>query len=189
MKDLESMLAIVQYSLQLKTIPRMGWLQRGVASAENVAAHAYSTAIIAMILLDKIEQPVDRYKVLAMVLLHDLPEAIVGDIPLPAKQLFPTDPPHLKRQIERAALQRIVDGLETEDEWIALWQESAEKQSPEAQVVADADKLELFAQALWYEQTTHNSRLAEFWRKKPDFHYAVSAEIYEALSQQRRSLS
>ena len=48
-------------------------------SPESVADHTASAAILAWTLLSYSDRNLDKYKVLMMVLFHDLPEAITGD--------------------------------------------------------------------------------------------------------------
>ena len=38
--------------IRLKTVPRLGWLLRGVRVVESVAAHSYGVAFVAMLLTD-----------------------------------------------------------------------------------------------------------------------------------------
>jgi len=62
---------------QLKRIPRSGWLLRGVgpAETESVAEHTCGTALTALFLAELIDEEIDMARLLAMCLLHDLPES------------------------------------------------------------------------------------------------------------------
>lgn len=78
-----------KYELFRKTadIPRTGWLTRGIAAPESVAAHMHGCFLLAYFLLPE-AAPGDGYDkktVLQMLLLHDLGEAVTGDIPRPQK--------------------------------------------------------------------------------------------------------
>jgi putative hydrolase of HD superfamily len=68
----------------LKQVLRTGWLLRGVppSRAENVAAHSHTTAILAYLLALQTKESVDLHQVLLMALIHDAPEAVIGDIPM-----------------------------------------------------------------------------------------------------------
>jgi 5'-deoxynucleotidase YfbR-like HD superfamily hydrolase len=58
-------------------------------------------------------------------------------------------------------------------------------QTFEARLVHDADKIDLYLQALIYEQQSGNLRLAEFWHKPADFHFTQAQAVYEALKRRR----
>ena len=177
------MWAFLYQALTLKQTPRIGWVQRGVVQAESVAAHSYGVALIALALADSRPEWVwDRPKLLTLALLHDLPEAITSDLPAPIKQFLPRiDGESAKTIAERAALAVLTEGLSFGREWQKAWEELVTNQSAEAQLIHDADKLDLYLQAYRYEQETGNQRLDEFWRTKPTFHYPFCQELYEAL--------
>jgi 5'-deoxynucleotidase YfbR-like HD superfamily hydrolase len=64
---------------------------------------------------------------------------------------------------------------------MALWEELHVNETAEARLVHDADKLELFLQALVYEEQTGNRYLDEFWQRSPVFHFAAAEMIYHEL--------
>ncbi|MBK9474633.1 MAG: HD domain-containing protein [bacterium] len=69
---------------RLKTTPRTGWFQRGVPSPESVADHSHGVALISLALLGSVPDKLDRAKVLAMAIAHDLAESVTGDLSLGA---------------------------------------------------------------------------------------------------------
>ena len=71
----------------LKLLPRVGWLQRGIANAESVAEHSFGLAALALI-FTAADDSVDRERVLAMALVHDVAEALIGDLPFSARRLI-----------------------------------------------------------------------------------------------------
>ncbi|KAJ2645945.1 hypothetical protein IWW40_005774, partial [Coemansia sp. RSA 1250] len=62
---------------QLKRTKRTGWVNSGVAAPESIADHMYRMSIMAMLIQDN---ALDRTKCIKMALVHDLAEALVGDI-------------------------------------------------------------------------------------------------------------
>ncbi len=63
---------------KLKEIERSGWVVSGVKKPESVADHSFGVALLVM-LLGK-NKNIDLEKALKMALIHDLGEAITGDI-------------------------------------------------------------------------------------------------------------
>lgn len=68
---------------KLKSVPRHCVTADGVV--ENVAAHSWRTAVMAYLMKDELED-IDTDKVIRMCLLHDIGEAVTGDIPTFEKQ-------------------------------------------------------------------------------------------------------
>lgn len=170
---------------QLKRTARTGWGQRGVVPAEDVAAHSYGVVFTALILAQVIEERVDLGRTLAMAALHDLPEGLTSDIPSPAMHYLPAG---IKIEMERAAMAEILAGTPYQDDLMTLWEELHRAETAEARLVDDADKLDLFLQALMYEQQTGNQQLAEFWAVPHQFYTRPAQAIYDLLRKQRNEL-
>jgi len=69
----------------LKNIVRTGWMLRGIPASigETVAEHSFEASVLAFYLASKLRDKgvnIDVNKVAVLALLHDLPEAITGDI-------------------------------------------------------------------------------------------------------------
>jgi putative hydrolase of HD superfamily len=180
--DVETTLDSLLQGIQLKQTARTGWGQRGVPEAESVASHTFGVAFVVLVLASQMDEPLELGKALAMAILHDLPEALTSDIPTPAWRLMPEG---AKPRAEDQAMRHILDGLAGRDALRALWRELKEDQTAEAHLVHDADKLDLYLQAMRYEQQSGNRRLAEFWHKPAVFHFAQIQVLYDALRQRR----
>lgn len=169
---------------RLKTTPRTGWVQRGVPRAESVADHSHGVAVAALLLLDQVEGALDRARVLTMAVLHDLAESVTGDLSLGASRLLP---PGAKAAAEAGAMDEVGAGLPFFAGWRAVWDEFEAQATPEAQLVRDADRLDLLTQALVYERTTGTRELEEFWTFAPpaSFRLPVSRAIAAALAARR----
>ncbi len=173
---------ILMHGNQLKRTARTGWVQRGVPEAETVAAHSYGAAYTAMVLAELISVNLDLGRVLAMVTLHDLPEALTTDIPRPAWRYMPQGS---KESAEAAALDEILTDVAFAPRWRAWWAELEANVTLEAQLVHDADKLDQYLQAVVYERQTGNRSLAEFWQRPHQFHFPEAQAIYDELRCQR----
>ena len=118
-----------------------------------------------------------------MAVLHDLPESLTSDVPTPAWRLMPEG---AKPLVEGQVMERMLGGAAGGEELIAVWRELHQYESAEARLVGDADKLDLYLQALVYEEQTGNRRLGEFWSKPAEFHFPESRVLYEALLSRRQ---
>lgn len=68
----------------LKELYRTGWKERGISPSETVASHVFGALILALFYLPEKMNKKDGYsksKILRMLLVHDLGEAYIGDIP------------------------------------------------------------------------------------------------------------
>lgn len=165
---------------QLKRTARTGWVQRGVPNAENVAAHSYGVVFTALLLAELIAEPLDVAKLLTMATLHDLPEALTTDIPTPAWRYLPDG---VKTAVERQAMHTLLDKAPVSEKWLPIWEELHQGQSTEARLVHDADKLEMYLQALIYQEQTGNQHLREFWAVPHTFYFPASQAIYDCFRQ------
>ncbi len=181
----DSVLALLLRVIQLKFVPRTGWVMRGISDAESVSDHSFGVAFVALVLSQIVEQPVDTTKLLTIALLHDLPEVVLSDIPSPASDYLS---PSTKTTAERDVLSVLLDELPQREQWRDWWREFEERASIEGRLVHDADRLDMLLQAYVYEQTTGNRWLEEFWKEtsRDSFECDVSQSLFEALCQARQ---
>ncbi len=187
--DVSRLLDLLTTVNRLKVTPRTGWAQHGVPHPESVADHSHGVAMVALLLLDLIDdqagQGVDRAKVLAMAVAHDLPESVTGDLSLGGSRHLP---PGAKASAEQAAMDELLEGLPFGAAWRSRWDEFEALETDEAKLVRDADRIDLLTQAWAYERTTGNRELDEFWNFAPvaSFHFDVSRRIVEGLQELRK---
>ena len=133
---------------RLKCELRHSWLSS--SRQESVAEHTWMRALMAMVVAPVLQQPVDLLKVLKMIVLHDIAEVIIGDIPYFEISERQND----KRRNEERAMSQLLlnlpDGLR--QEFKELWLEYEEGKSAEA----------LFARALDHIEVQHQHNLAPF---------------------------
>ena len=147
----------------LKLLPRTGWLQRGVPNAESVAEHTFGVTALALLIGDTIDG-LDRGRLLAIAMLHDLAEALMSDLPASAKRFIGAAHKH---DAERSALEEMLAKLPNRAEYLVLWDEYAHGCSREARLVKGIDRIEMLAQALGYERAGSRA-LGEFWEDIED---------------------
>ncbi len=121
----------------LGRLPRVGWRQRGLAPDESVAAHAHGAALLALVLGARVRPALDVGRAVSLVVLHDAPEALLGDLPRRAKALLPAG---AKRSAETAAIGELFG----DDPAIAaLWTEFCDEKTREARFARACDALQL----------------------------------------------
>lgn len=106
---------------------------------ENDAEHSWHLAVMAILLQEHANEPVDLPKVLKMVLLHDLVEIDAGDT-FCYDQAAGAD----KAEREERAAERIFGLLPREqaEEFHSLWREFEEMKTPEARFAAALDRFQ-----------------------------------------------
>lgn len=147
----------------LDRVPRAGFLLRGVADPESVAAHSHFTALLALLFCEAYPEQFDRGRVLAMALVHDLPEARLMDIPMPCADAYLDT---AKQQAEQAILDEMMEGLP--GGLSQLHAEFTEAQTPEARLLRGLDKAQMMLKIICYERE-HRGRLDEFWTNPKNF--------------------
>ncbi len=138
--ELEGTLAFLRAAERLKTVTRSAWTSAG--QAESVAEHTWRLCLMAMVLYGRADG-LDPAKLVKMCLVHDLGEALGGDIPAPEQQAGAP-----KADRERADLVQLIAPLPpaARGEILELWDEYEEAVSPEARVAKGLDKLETILQ-------------------------------------------
>jgi len=148
-------------------IDKLKYIQRKTrlfnsSRSENDAEHSWHLALMAMVLAEHSNQPLDILKVIKMVLIHDIVEIDAGDV-----FLYDTQKNHDNREEERQAAKRIF-GLLPEDqcnEMLALWEEFESNETAEAKFAHAMDRFEPFLQNVsnnggtWMEYNIEYSRV------------------------------
>ena len=109
---------------------------------ESTAEHSWRLGLMATVFMDQLGD-VDRMRVLELCLVHDLGEALHGDVPAP-EQRNDSD----KDAIERRDLIETCAPLDAplREKIISLWDEYTQAVTPEALAVKALDKLETMLQ-------------------------------------------
>ncbi|MBT8370978.1 MAG: HD domain-containing protein [Deltaproteobacteria bacterium] len=117
----------------LKEIPRSGYHFLG-AGKESVAEHSFSATFIAYV-MSQLVPDVDALKLISMCLIHDLPEARIGDLNTVQKKYTNAD--------EFKAIEDTIKGLAFGKSLADLVLEFRAGRSTEAKLAHDADQIAL----------------------------------------------
>lgn len=141
MSRLEQQLEFLRVVDALKRVDRMTRLiQRSgeTSRRENSAEHSWHLALMAMMLVEHANEPVDLARVLQMILVHDIVEIDAGDT-------FVYDAAAMigKAEREQQAAERIFGMLPDDQkaELLALWHEFEARETPEAKYASALDRL------------------------------------------------
>jgi putative hydrolase of HD superfamily len=194
-----SILPFLQLANRLKTVRRQGWLDRGVDDPESVADHSWSVALLGWLLAAG-RPGLDRDRVLLLGLVHDLPEAVVGDATpfdhlrdesgnIPIEHF--TTPPEYLAESRAAKQQRETDGIRElvaplPDDLAAgirsAWREYDQGRTAEARFVKQIDKLETVLQALLYQDDQPDLTIDSFIQGADrDIRDSLVRQLFEGL--------
>lgn len=144
--ELDGILEFLRATERLKVVTRSAFTSEG--KPETVAEHSWRLCLMALVLRDEFPE-VGLGKLLAMCVVHDLGEAIGGDVPAPEQaRRRAADPSATKAAQEREDLLTVLAPLPApmRQTITALWDEYEAATSPEARAAKALDKLETILQ-------------------------------------------
>lgn len=139
-EKIKGRLTFLREAEKLKDVLRSAHTSSG--RTESTAEHSWRLCLMAIVFADQLAD-LDVLKILKMCVIHDLGEAINGDIPAVSKAAFPD-----KSEQERNDLLQLTSALDEglKAEILALWDDYENAQSAEAKAVKALDKLETILQ-------------------------------------------
>jgi putative hydrolases of HD superfamily len=147
-EELEGVLAFLRAAESLKNQPRTAWTSAG--RRESVAEHTWRLCLMALLLGARVPG-IDVARLLRICIVHDLGEAIGGDISAvlqAEREAAAPDGTGAKAAQERADLLQLLAPLPVGDRQaiVALWDEYEAATTPEARLAKGLDKLETILQ-------------------------------------------
>ncbi|EIU7003238.1 HD domain-containing protein [Vibrio parahaemolyticus] len=138
MERLEKQLALLIELDKLKSVLRRTRVKSAEGRLENSGEHSWHVALMAVLMEEHANAPVDICRVMKMLLIHDVVEIDAGDT-------FIYDTVATKEQAEKEikAAERLFGMLPTDQgqELLALWQEFEAAQSDDAKYAKALDRL------------------------------------------------
>lgn len=179
--------AFVQIVRLLKTQKRTGWLDRKIPPlmAESISDHMYRMSIIAMMVPKK---GLDIDRCVKIALIHDIAEALVGDI-----TPFGGVPKTEKHRRELETIHYLASLIkpynpEFASNMVELWLDYEEIRCIEARYIKDIDKYEMIQQAWDYEQEYGEKYdLSEFYDSRSGIVTPEVGELCDEVIRQRQA--
>ncbi len=144
--DLKGLLEFLRAAERLKTVVRSGYTSDG--TPESVAEHTWRLCLMALVLAPEVKG-IDFARLVKICLVHDLAEAVGGDVPAPEQaRRAAAGLPTGKGAQERSDLGALLASLPPvpREEILARWDEYEAGATPEARLAKGLDKLETILQ-------------------------------------------
>ncbi len=156
-------LTLWEFAAQLKSEPRRGWKNvSGINRTESVADHSFGVAVLT--LFESSRRGYDVKRALTLALIHDLEEALTGDLtPADKAKISESKLQSLKTKARLQITQIMPANLRSD--YRKMWRELETRGSREARLVKDLDKLEMALQARRYQDLGGRpGQLAKFYK-------------------------
>ncbi|KAK0643395.1 HD domain-containing protein [Cercophora newfieldiana] len=139
---------------RLKTTKREGWKRFGIDRGESISDHMYRMSLMTMLCPSELATKLDMAKCMKMCLIHDMAEALVGDI-TPVDGVAKPEKSRREAETMDYITQRLLGKVEGGDVGKTIrdiWQEYEDSKTLESTFVHDIDKMELLLQMVEYEK-------------------------------------
>ena len=186
-KELRGILDFILKTEVLKSMPRQGWVLRGVEQPETIASHSFTVMVLTWALYKLHATPhLDELKLLKMALVHEICEVYALD-ETPYDRLLKNKTGSAKKDVfkkwirlskkeksemflkdyakERKALSRLTKGLreDLQKEIIGLWEEFKTSSTLEGHFLGQIEVLATLLQACLYWQKDRRFPIEGFW--------------------------
>lgn len=174
---------------EAKEIPRTGWGISGIENPESVAGHTFSlsflTLQLAPILSDRLDYPLNINKLVKMAILHDFGEIETGDIVVSRGGKTDLQMRATKEEKEMNGIKKLFKDTDKSHFSVTLFSEMIERESTEANIFWQLDKLDMAIQALFYEKKLGNDLSEFFENAKANISDEFLCELFEEIMLRR----
>lgn len=144
-QEVKKIYKFIDLSQNMKIETRVTILKNG--RNESIADHTYFATMLANLLIDSLKEKLDKDKVINMVLIHDLPEAITGDYhsyKVHTGELSREE----KKEREKEAIKKYLSVLPKKQglELLEIWRDYEKQNNREAKFAKAIDRLETMLQ-------------------------------------------
>ncbi len=149
--------AVCNEFLHAKDVKRAGWVMQRIDGPESIVEHMYSCWFIGLVMLPDVSLSIEGYdkqKILKMLLVHDLAETRLSDIPKYEKPKYP----EYDRIENEVMLSLLLKGTYKEMDnlsaYVDAWDEWYKMSTENARIAKDIDNLQAVYQFLVYNNET-----------------------------------
>lgn len=144
---IKNLLQFYLLATELKDKIRSGWKVWNIdrERVESIAEHIYGTCILAISIDSQFELDIDLYKVIIMLVLHEIEEIKIGDL-TPFDKVTKEE----KRKIGKQAVEEVLITLDKKVQYIELIEEFENMKTNESIFAKMCDKLEADIQCKLY---------------------------------------
>lgn len=178
---IKSLLQFYLLSTELKDKIRSGWKVWNIdrERVESVAEHIYGTCILAISIDSQFQLDIDLYKVIIMLVLHEIEEIKIGDL-TPFDKVTKEE----KRKIGKQAVEKVLSTLDKKLQYIELIEEFENIKTNESIFAKMCDKLEADIQCkLYCEENCVDIN------KKENAHVLEDSRIQKLLNNGEKTLA
>jgi 5'-deoxynucleotidase YfbR-like HD superfamily hydrolase len=134
--------------IEIEKIKRTGWIIKNVPTEgiESVSDHTLQVVMLAITLNYELSLKFDISKLAQMCFLHDIGEAVVGDV-------AEIDIDYIKKkELEKEAVKKLLSSLseDIEKRYYDLWTEMEEISTPLAKFAYQVDKIDIILKSKYY---------------------------------------
>lgn len=165
------------YEIGALRLVQRQWHRFHLPDAADLADHHYRVIWLALIIASREKAEINTEKMMKMALVHDIAESRTGDVDYLARQ-------YVQRN-EALGITDMLADTSLEEEFLQLWQEYEDRKCLEAQIVKDADNLDVDLEIREHRQ--RGNKLAEKWAASPaefgkrKFFTKAALEMNEAI--------
>ena len=141
--------------LMAKDVKRTGWVTQGIEDPESIVEHMYACWFIGLIYLPNVNPKIPGYSkeaILNMLLVHDLAETKLSDIPKYEKINYPGYDQKENEEMLNILLKGTYKSVDSMTSYANAWDEWYNMQDENAKIAKDIDILQAVYQFLLYNE-------------------------------------
>lgn len=139
--------------LSSKDVKRAGWVMQNIEDPESIMEHMYACWFIGLVYLpdtDEREREYNKQAILNMLIVHDLAETLLDDIPKYEKKNYLNYDEKENETMLSMLLKGTYQGMSTLDKYVEAWNSWYKRADINAMIAKDIDTLQAIYQFLLY---------------------------------------